>query len=167
MGNRAIVIFAGRYDVSPAIDLHWNGGAESIYPFLEELAMRGGEGEGSYTTARFIQVVADFFDSDKRTNLSIGVLNGPEKIDLEHLSSYDPGDNGIFVIERFYKDYKMQQRVRRFKTTRDDILREWTEEEVERERAEALAHRYNESIRETFRDIDRKLYGGDPNGSTI
>lgn len=160
MGNRAIVIFADKYNISPAIYLHWNGGAESIYPFLEELEKRGG-GDMEYAPARFIQVVGDLFDCDERNTQSVGVSNGPAEIELYALRKFDPGDNGIYVIESFYKDYEMQQRIRRFTSHgKGDsrILREWTDEEVERERISALKSKYNEGIRATFREIDRKLY---------
>lgn len=160
MGNRAVVIFASEDEISPAIYLHWNGGAESIYPLLDELEKRGGGGPGGYGCARFIQVVGDFFDQEERNTLSIGVENGPSEIATIYLKKFDPGDNGIFVIETFYKDYKMQQRIRRFsRYDRDAPLREWTKEEVEREKVAALKHKYNEGIREDFREIDRKLYG--------
>lgn len=159
MGNRATIIFVHSGEISPAIYLHWNGGAESIYPFLEELEKRGGGGPGGYESARFIQVVGDFFDQKKRDTMSIGVNNGPYEIGTPYLKAFDPGNNGIFVIETFYKDYKMQQRIRRFsKASYDKPLREWSEEEVEREKISALKHPYNEGIREEFREIDRKLY---------
>ncbi len=38
MGNRATIIFTdGKKSFSPAVYLHWNGGPESVYAFLEEL----------------------------------------------------------------------------------------------------------------------------------
>lgn len=160
MGNRAVVIFADKYNISPAIYLHWNGGAESIYPFLEELEKRGG-GNLDYAASRFIQVVGDFFDCKERDTSSLGVSNGPSEIKTYALHHVDPGDNGIFVIETFYKDYKMQQKIRRFSSHREGenrIMKEWTTEQVEMERKSAMAHEYNDGIRETFREIDRKLY---------
>jgi hypothetical protein len=79
MGNRATVIFAPTdaeanvLTISPAIYLHWNGGPESIYAFLDELNRRNCRPDGSYEAAVFIAIVREFFDQEKYGTLSLGV----------------------------------------------------------------------------------------------
>ena len=104
MGNRAIVIFSDkdRTEFSPAVYLHWNGGPESVYQFLDELdrrKIRGGD-DLSYQSARFVHVVADFMDQDEATGLSLGIFNGPESLEAEALEPFQQGDNGIYVVYR-------------------------------------------------------------------
>ena len=64
MGNRAIVIFSDKEEknILPAVYLHWNGGPESIYAFLDELDRRKVGDNRHYETARFIQIVGEFMD---------------------------------------------------------------------------------------------------------
>lgn len=68
MGNRAIVIFEDEKstEFSPAVYLHWNGGPESVYPFLDEMDRRHiRTGDGAYESARFIQLIGEYFDQDE------------------------------------------------------------------------------------------------------
>lgn len=109
MGNRACVVFVrhhtlnGEGDIcawSPLVYLHWNGGPESIYAFLAELHRRKVRGDPSYACARFVQIVGDFFDSDGAlTRLSLGVDSLPD-CTPQTLKRLDPGDNGIYLVER-------------------------------------------------------------------
>ena len=62
MGNRATVIFQAQDTISPAIYLHWNGGPESVYQFLDELDRRKVRGDADYEAARFVKIVGEFFD---------------------------------------------------------------------------------------------------------
>lgn len=152
MGNRAHVIFAnGQSDISPAVYLHWNGGPESVYRFLEETERRmGGRfGDTAYSAARFAQVVGDFMDQDGQGGLSLGVVNGPERIDLESLAPYDHGDNGVYVIDG--------GTVRRFADPHyRGELRELSEIEVAAERIEADLSPYAPALREYFDSIRPK-----------
>ncbi len=79
MGNRGTVVFTdGKGSYSPAVYLHWNGSAESIYPFLEELDRRKARNDQDYECARFIQLVGEFFDQDEIGSTSLGVANSPK-----------------------------------------------------------------------------------------
>ena len=140
MGNRATVIFASDDEktISPAIYLHWNGGPESIYPFLKELDRRNVRADQEYEAARFTQIVGDFFDLDAHGGLSLGISNGPKSISAESLNRYDPGDNGIFVVYR-----GVSKKVRRFLSRTTNRVRELTPEEVATECEQAWKHKYN------------------------
>lgn len=138
MGNSAYVVFEGKdKHRSPAIYLHWNGSAESIYPFLDALQRYNARGalDPSYAAARFTQIVSNYFGG----TLSIGLENTPESID--ELAGV--GDNGLYVvtptiIRRCVMEYYDAERVGNTRRPR------WfTEEEVERERRDAYKHRYS------------------------
>lgn len=165
MGNRAIVVFHSpgnpdakeRDQISPAIYLHWNGGPESIYGFLDELDRRNvrtSAADIGYEAARFVHVVGDFFDggSEKEAGgLSLGIYPGPKSITVKSLAAIpaDNGDNGVYVITRH--DTKGKRTVRRF--TFYPTGREWTADEVKAEHDAAVAHSYNTgegSIRDQF-----------------
>lgn len=146
MGNRAHVLFESNGDVSAAVYLHWNGGAESVYPFLDEMDKRGRCHDAHYAVARFAQIVGEFFDSSGRGVLSLGITNGPREIRPAHLGYLDHGDNSIYVVSYNGKD----RTVRRFTGTgtfdtgKSKGVREWTEAEVEDERKCASNHSYSQ-----------------------
>ncbi len=99
MGNRAHVIFTDKDgDISPAVYLHWNGGPESVYAFLDEMKRRKIRCDASYGTARFVHIVGDFFDSDEAGGLSLGIHGGPKTLEPASLKQYDHGDNGVYVV---------------------------------------------------------------------
>lgn len=120
MGNRATVIFwngetkPAKRSISAAVYLHWNGGPESIYSFLEELDRRGVRADQDYECARFVQVVGEFFTwsttrdlsdpiyRDSAYGLSLGVVNGPLSDEVKHLDKVytDHGDNGFYLVNR-------------------------------------------------------------------
>lgn len=103
MGNRANVIFVSGDRISPCIYLHWNGGPESVYAFLEELDRRGARADAEYEAARFVQLIGEYFDGRKHLGtLSLGILNGPSEISIEALGKLmtDQGDNGFYVVDR-------------------------------------------------------------------
>ncbi len=157
MGNRAIVIFtdvSGR-EIGPAVYLHWNGGPESIYAFLDELDRRRVRTDVDYTSARFIHLVGDYFDgADSAGSQSLGVTSGPPQIDEQVLSRYDHCDNGVYIIARRGQGAK----VRRF-----TYLGELTPEQVAAEEQEAREHQYHsgeegfQPIAETFADLRPKI----------
>lgn len=102
MGNRATVVFVSGDQVSPAVYLHWQGGPESVYAFLDELDRRDVRADADYECARFIGIVAEFFDQERYGNSSLGVVNGPKSTrpeDLERVQT-DHGDNGFYVVNR-------------------------------------------------------------------
>ena len=137
MGNRAFVIFEEDGEISPAVYLHWNGGPESVYPFLDELDRRQVRADIAYAPARFIAIVAEFMDQEHYTGLSLGVMNGPDAITPDSLSRFNHGDNGVFVVTRG----NGERRVRRF--IPGSKLTELSPEDTERERREAYNHRYS------------------------
>lgn len=133
MGNRATVIFwngetkPAKRSISPAVYLHWNGGPESIYAFLEELDRRDVRADQEYECARFTQVVSEFFTwsterdlsdpiySESAYGLSLGVVNGPKSdkpADLDKVMT-DHGDNGVYLVNRTVPDGD-PARMRRF-----------------------------------------------------
>ena len=158
MGNRATVLFTdetGR-EIGPAIYLHWNGGAESIYAFLDELDRRKVRTDVDYSSARFIHLVGDYFDGvDGAGSLSLGVTSGPRQIDEDSLERFQHCDNGVFVVTR---RGTRPSRVRRFTYTG-----ELSGEEVAAEEIAARAHAYNqpeagrETIAETFGSLRPKI----------
>lgn len=76
MGNRAFVVFEneGSTKFSPAIYLHWNGGPESVYAFLDLLDRYKVTADQEYEAARFVQIVGNFIGG----TLSLGIVNGPD-----------------------------------------------------------------------------------------
>jgi len=159
MGNRAYVIFANATfkQLGPAIYLHWNGGAESIYPFLDELDRREVRVQADYESARFIAIAAEYFDQAYYGTLSLGVENGPRR--LADVWKFDPGDNGVYVVAR---DGKGGRVVRRFFQDRaEKKARELTLAEVEAECIAAYAHKYSTGerpIAAAFTKITERAY---------
>ena len=130
MGNRAYVIFEDKESksFSPAIYLHWNGGPESIYAFLDELDRRGVRSDQEYEAARFAQIVADYFMPDQ---LSVGVMSGPSS--AADLGRWAKEDNGLYLVCR-----AKPRRVRRLWCDwQTEMLTEWTFRKVNTERKSA------------------------------
>ena len=131
MGNRAIVAFA-EPDRLPDVGvyLHWNGGPESIYCFLDAMRELGWRFDGSYGPARLAQLAGQFFGSD---GLSVGVYAFPGGTLAERAAAADPGDNGVYVVNGTGKNFTM----RRFSGGR-----EWTGKQVAAEHTEAMQSNY-------------------------
>jgi len=150
MGNRAFVVFEDRDSetFSPAIYLHWNGGPESVYAFLDELERRGVRGDQCYEAARFVQIVGEFMDQDAYSGLSLGISNGPKNGTIEEFENFNHGDNGLYIVCRHGG-----RRVRRF--TGYDEFHEWTQAQVESERKAAYKHEYHtkQNIANTWQEI--------------
>lgn len=163
MGNRAAVVFTDKShkEISPAIYLHWNGGPESIYAFLDELRRRKCCGHSvSYAAARFAHVVGDFFDADGVSCLSLGMEAPPSEISPEGLSQLTntAEDNGVFVVSPG-DDKKFN--VRRFVFQHDsNTAIELSKREVNRERKEAYQNPCCGGIAERLRQL-RPLLEGD------
>jgi len=163
MGNRAVVIFTteDEKDISPCTYLQWNGGPESIYPFLAEMdrrKLRLDRPDSDHP--RFCQIVGDFFDADKFGAYSLYASNGPTEITAEAIKKVaNPGDNGVYVVcrakalrvRRFNEDYPKDKggKVNYDKPE----FREFTAEDVAAEKKAADEHSYKGGIAETFLKI--------------
>lgn len=89
MGNRAIVKPVGK---NIGVYLHWNGGRDSVEPFLEYCKLKGYHPfETDYGLARFCQVVSNFFGG----SLCIGVQTNIYMAE----ESARGLDNGIYEVE--------------------------------------------------------------------
>lgn len=163
MGNRAHIIFHEDSTISPAVYLHWNGGPESVYRFLDEMDRRDIRADGEYDAAQMVALINDYMSSDYHSGLSLGIVNGPKHITLTALQPYDHGDNGVYVVTRGNARGNAR-RVRRFKTVYhlttdphheparkfDRVWRELTPDEVEQERAAAYANTKYADITERY-----------------
>lgn len=164
MGNRANVYFASdSHDPTPGVYLHWNGEPESVYAFVAELRRRMADRghDPNYMPARFAQVVGDFFDSDRRGDLSLGLVSPPERWDAESLAqvSTDPGDNGFYLfypdrVERYV--YQTERTANGYRFT----LRPFTPMEVDSERRRAEKSDTYAAIGRYFAELDARRYGG-------
>ncbi len=96
MGNRAVIVGTDKKRKSIAIYLHWNGGRDSVEPFLayaKAKGVRGIDSDNAYCIARLTQIIANWMGG----TLSIGnLVYDPEK-DPDY-GYIDPGDNGVYVI---------------------------------------------------------------------
>ncbi len=143
MGNRAIVAFQPDAKVKKVLGvyLHWNGGPESVYPFLDALDKYEVRGDGNYEVARFAQVAGNYIGGNSSVGIEIvNLIDANEK-------GYTAGmDNGVYVVNRSGK-----RQVRRKKLLvigcSGDLHRyeeRWlTPEEVDVERDAAYRHPYN------------------------
>lgn len=137
MGNRALIVFKDQQQVSPAIYLHWNGGPESVYAFLDALDRYEMRADVEYEAARFVQLVGNFFGG----TLSLGIRGVR---DLEDLEQLDCDDNGVYVVQRSGVTGQHpfgvlgERQVRRRRSER------WlSQAEVEAERVKAYRHPYH------------------------
>jgi hypothetical protein len=163
MGNRGTVIFHnGKKEISCAVYLHWNGGADSIYNFIEEGKKRKSLSHSvDYAAARFIQIVGEFMDETEQGSTSLGVVNGPKAITIKQLSKVqtDSSDNGLYVFN--IADWSC----RRFTETYTEKNGEYTstfnemsKEEVAKEYEEAIKSNYTKNFKEFFNDLRYKKY---------
>lgn len=130
MGNRAYVIFEDKHSqqFSPAIYLHWNGGPESVYAFLNELDRRGVRADQEYEAARFVQIVGEYFMPEQ---LSLGIVSGPSS--AADLGRWAREDNGLYLVCRL-EQLRMRRLFCHWKT---GVLTEWTPRQVSAERKAA------------------------------
>jgi len=94
MGNRAIIVFKGGYDVSgvqPAIYLHWKGYQVRDLLLETNKVMVNRDNDASYSAARFCQIAAKTCDG----NTSIGLTTA----DLDNPGAASHGDAGVFVVD--------------------------------------------------------------------
>lgn len=159
MANKATIIFTdGKQSFSPAVYLHWSGGPESVYAFLEELNRRKVRADQEYECARFIQLIGEFFDKHQRTDLSLGVINGPKSDAPDELYKveHSDGDNGIYLVNRTNGNMM----VRRFREDWDHhTLVEFTPDHVEAERQQADEHKYRPEFRKFYTKDGKEIVG--------
>lgn len=159
MGNRGTIVFTdGKGTYSCAIYLHWNGSAESVYPFLEELDRRKARCDQNYEVARFAQLVGDFFDSSEIGSTSLGVINGPKSGKPEDLDQIrtDHGDNGLYLVRRTEGKLVMRRFTESYEGANEGNFVEWSSERVDAERKDAARHEYAAGIRAEFKKIQGK-----------
>lgn len=156
MGNRANVVFTDGERTSATVYLHWNGGPESVYAFLDEMKRRVGGRfvDTDYNPARFAQVVGDFMDGGSfqkagGLGLSLGIMPAPRDLTLEGIRGVptDNGDNGFYIV---HKD-------------RVDRCHGWPikmidNEEARKEEAEARASEDFKAISEWFIEFEARAY---------
>jgi hypothetical protein len=134
MGNRALIVFKACGVTSPAISLHWNGGPESVYAFIDALGRYGVRVDANYEAARFIQIAGNFLGG----TLSVGVRNVDRVEDLEC------EDSGVYVIERAVADPGMPWHTTGVRHIRRRIGDRWlTAAQVDSERQQAYRHPYH------------------------
>jgi glycosidase len=136
MGNRAVVVFGTEPD-AVGVYLHWNGGAESVYTFLEALKLAGVRNPSSdYCPARFCQMVGNFFGD----TLSLGVWGvGEDAANGYVKAASTAGDNGVYVV-------KANWSVERYTVTGNwdnPKSKKLSARAVADERKMAAAHKYN------------------------
>jgi hypothetical protein len=132
MGNRAAIVFdtsTGPTTLHTAIYLHWNGGPESIYAFLDEFNASNSRGfDASYNPARFAQLVGTFIGG----SLSLGIITGTMQ-SLAHSAD----DNGVYLVTG-----KGMRRFVRTGNYEKPGVRELTADEVATEERLARMHKY-------------------------
>lgn len=91
MGNRALI--TGK-NSTVGIELHWNGGMDSVAPFLKYASFHTSQGLGEKAydggLSTLVTIIDNFLGLGSAT---ITVVNP------EHLEDYNPGDNGIYVVD--------------------------------------------------------------------
>ena len=94
MGNRAVIMTKEGFENGGiGLYLHWNGGRDSVEPFLKYCEIKGyrpPETDG-YGWARLAQVVGNFFGG----SMSVGIEYYGKDNDFGYL------DNGVYIIENW------------------------------------------------------------------
>lgn len=87
MGNRAVITTKEK---EIGVYLHWNGGRDSVEPFLTYCDLKGYRppSEDCYGWARLCQVIGNFFGG----GLSVGI----DRYDKLDTNNYD---NGVYIID--------------------------------------------------------------------
>lgn len=89
MGNRAVII---NEECGVGIYLHWNGGPESVYAFLDYAKDHARKGDDEYGMARLVQYIGNFFGG----NSSVGIFSAKPG---ENYADIYGTDNGAFYID--------------------------------------------------------------------
>lgn len=97
MGNRAIIHFRDNTcaPLSPGVYMHWNGGDVPEILVRLRAQMEGRYGDAHYSAARFCALACEVLPG----NLSVGVVPAPESLKHARSTEYNPGDNGVFVVD--------------------------------------------------------------------
>lgn len=100
MGDRALVLFHDKDELSPVIYMHWGG--DQVKELIEETRklMQGRLGDVAYSAARFCGIAHNSFEG----NLSLGIWNGPsdkyaEGYDKIREKEFSQGDAGVFLVD--------------------------------------------------------------------
>jgi hypothetical protein len=148
MGNRAVVVFADDQGPKPVgVYLHWNGGPESVYAFLDFMKERKLFHDSSYATARLAQVAANFFGG----NCSVGIVG----VNPNEIGACSPGDNGIYVVKLDEGYEAAGYTVERWSGYPE--ARKWPEVKVKKEAEEARKHAYRQPHPEDGHTIMTRL----------
>ena len=102
MGDRAIVVFKGDDEISPAIYLHWHG--TNVGEWIAELAKLMGDRKGDvgYAAARFCGICHSHIDG----NLSVGLIDDGKRF-VDDPKGMSHGDNGVFIVD--CRDFTFKQ----------------------------------------------------------
>lgn len=134
MGNRAVIAFT-RDGSKPdlGVYLHWNGGPESVYCFLDAMQELGWRFEEGYGTARLAQLAGQLFGSN---GLSVGIVA------ITTLADVDPGDNGVYVVQGQQYAEGRTPNTKPYTVTRWHNGKKASATATKAERAEAMQHAY-------------------------
>jgi hypothetical protein len=93
MGNKALIAPQNGHI---GIELHWNGGRDSINAFLEygRLAGLPPLGKNDSGIFNFVTVLVNFFGNDGHNVYPVAI---PQS--LPELEQLNPGDNGIYIVD--------------------------------------------------------------------
>lgn len=93
MGNRALI--TGK-NSTVGLYLHWNGGMDSVKPFLKYASFHTSAGLGQDTydagLSTLVTIVNNFF--------GLGSTASINTVDPEALEECSPGDNGVYVVDK-------------------------------------------------------------------
>lgn len=135
MGNRAIIAFEG---MKTGLYLHWNGGPESVYAFLDYADQTVGKERGwddNYCVARLCQIIGNYFGGA----LSLGLVDVDTKQLKKTADEAGVGcDGGVYVVGPASNsaDGNHYRMVARFRT------RAFTDDEIADEARRARLHPY-------------------------
>lgn len=127
MGNRAYIVLKQKdQPVHPCIYLHWNGGPESVYRFVEYLTAVARPNDPDYAAARLVQLIGNYFGGNTSLDLSAVATSGISEL-------HEVGDNGAFVVgwDDKTKSYTVLERYR-------GSAKKMTAAAMAKEKAEAL-----------------------------
>ena len=150
MGNRAVITtwvegetqeqFENGENQRVGIYLHWNGGRDSVEPFLMYSKMKGYRKpeHDNYGWARLCQVIANFFGGD--TSIGIDMV---ENLDCSNW------DNGVYLIKdweivgRYYFEGEEQHQYSMLEMLEEIDKNMPESEQLGKEKIEQLLEEYN------------------------
>jgi hypothetical protein len=149
MGNCARIFL----DAVPgvAVYLHWNGGPESVYPFVAYAKAAGVRLSDPHGIARLCQIIGNFFGG----TLSLGV---------EAIDQTEPNWESLWVEDNGLYFFDAQGECTRRVVSTWNGCRDLTDAERATERADAARHRYatdTPSIADTIADKNGQFFNQD------